>query len=247
MKYLWRGGIPILVAVIVYLLPVPDGVEPTGMRMLGIFLGTITQMHRLAEQDTVRLTDYLNAMAPGIGNPLRVMEAAANGASITSEAFWSGGLWGDGQATMRSATKRGMETYEPTNAELAMQAVGLRPLRAALDSDRGQVLREETADYKRKVSAYLNRIIEEDRNRPSDLLTTPQAERMRARIEQRIEAIAAEADREGVSLTGKQIREAIRNADRSQAERDLRATPRALRQREQQRQRAIEERFQPAR
>ena len=41
MKYLWRGGIPILVAVIVYLLPVPDGVEPTGMRMLGIFLGTI--------------------------------------------------------------------------------------------------------------------------------------------------------------------------------------------------------------
>jgi len=39
--YLWKAGIPILVAVVVYFLPVPDGVEPTGMRMLGIFLGTI--------------------------------------------------------------------------------------------------------------------------------------------------------------------------------------------------------------
>ena len=41
MPYLWKAGIPILVAVVVYFLPVPDGVEPTGMRMLGIFLGTI--------------------------------------------------------------------------------------------------------------------------------------------------------------------------------------------------------------
>lgn len=39
--YLWKAGIPILVAVVVYFLPVPDDVEPTGMRMLGIFLGTI--------------------------------------------------------------------------------------------------------------------------------------------------------------------------------------------------------------
>ncbi|MGE2737523.1 anion permease [Mycolicibacterium vaccae] len=41
MPYLWKAGIPVLVAVVVYFLPVPDGVEPTGMRMLGIFLGTI--------------------------------------------------------------------------------------------------------------------------------------------------------------------------------------------------------------
>jgi divalent anion:Na+ symporter, DASS family len=39
--YLWKAGIPILAAVVVYFLPVPEGVEPTGMRMLGIFLGTI--------------------------------------------------------------------------------------------------------------------------------------------------------------------------------------------------------------
>ncbi|OBF25268.1 anion permease [Mycobacterium sp. ACS4331] len=39
--YLWKAGVPVLVAAVVYFLPVPDGVEPTGMRMLGIFLGTI--------------------------------------------------------------------------------------------------------------------------------------------------------------------------------------------------------------
>ena len=39
--YLWKAGIPVLVTAAVYFLPVPDGVEPTGMRMLGIFLGTI--------------------------------------------------------------------------------------------------------------------------------------------------------------------------------------------------------------
>ncbi len=38
---LWKAGIPVLVAVVVYFLPVPEGVEPTGMRMLAIFLGTI--------------------------------------------------------------------------------------------------------------------------------------------------------------------------------------------------------------
>ena len=42
--YLWKAVIPILVAVVVYFLPVPDGVEPTGMRMLGIFLGTIVAL-----------------------------------------------------------------------------------------------------------------------------------------------------------------------------------------------------------
>lgn len=39
--YLWKAGIPVLVAAVVYFLPVPSGVEPTGMRMFGIFLGTI--------------------------------------------------------------------------------------------------------------------------------------------------------------------------------------------------------------
>ena len=41
LPYLYKAGIPILVAAVVYFLAVPPGVEPTGMRMLGIFLGTI--------------------------------------------------------------------------------------------------------------------------------------------------------------------------------------------------------------
>ncbi|WP_197380922.1 anion permease [Mycolicibacterium mengxianglii] len=41
---LWKVAIPIVVAVAVYFLPVPEGVAPTGMRMLGIFLGTIVAL-----------------------------------------------------------------------------------------------------------------------------------------------------------------------------------------------------------
>ncbi|MFW0795558.1 anion permease [Gordonia sp. CPCC 205515] len=37
----YKAAIPIVVGVIVYFLPVPDGVEPDGMHMLGIFVATI--------------------------------------------------------------------------------------------------------------------------------------------------------------------------------------------------------------
>jgi divalent anion:Na+ symporter, DASS family len=39
--YLYKAGLPLLLAAVVYFLPVPDGVDPNGMQMLGIFLGTI--------------------------------------------------------------------------------------------------------------------------------------------------------------------------------------------------------------
>lgn len=38
---LWKAGIPILLAVSGFLLPIPDGIDPHGMAMLGIFVGTI--------------------------------------------------------------------------------------------------------------------------------------------------------------------------------------------------------------
>ena len=37
----WRGGIPLIVGVIIYFIPAPDGVDPNGMHMLGIFVATI--------------------------------------------------------------------------------------------------------------------------------------------------------------------------------------------------------------
>ncbi|TXG90856.1 anion permease [Rhodococcus rhodnii] len=37
----WRAGVPVLVALIVFFLPTPDGVQDGGMHMLAIFVGTI--------------------------------------------------------------------------------------------------------------------------------------------------------------------------------------------------------------
>ena len=37
----WRGGIPLIVGVIIYFIPAPAGVYANGMHMLGIFVATI--------------------------------------------------------------------------------------------------------------------------------------------------------------------------------------------------------------
>ena len=37
----WRGGIPLIVGVIIYFIPAPAGVDANGMHMLGIFVATI--------------------------------------------------------------------------------------------------------------------------------------------------------------------------------------------------------------
>ncbi|CRK54101.1 putative malate transporter YflS [Rhodococcus sp. RD6.2] len=40
----YRAVLPIVIGLIIYFLPVPDGVEPNGMHMLGIFVGTIVAL-----------------------------------------------------------------------------------------------------------------------------------------------------------------------------------------------------------
>ncbi|MGV9827127.1 MULTISPECIES: anion permease [unclassified Gordonia (in: high G+C Gram-positive bacteria)] len=37
----WRAGIPLIVGLIIFFIPAPDGVDANGMRMLGIFVATI--------------------------------------------------------------------------------------------------------------------------------------------------------------------------------------------------------------
>src|SRR5664280_668858 len=40
----YRAGIPVLVVVAIYFLPTPAGVDPQGLHMLGIFVGTIVAL-----------------------------------------------------------------------------------------------------------------------------------------------------------------------------------------------------------
>lgn len=208
--------------------------------MTGPFIGTVARLHQLQQQGA-RMSDYLNALSPA-ANPIRVLEAAANGASITSEAFWAGGVFHDGRAIMRQPTKRGQIAYEPTNAELVAQGLGFRPVRAALQNDARMVQMEEMRERRRDTNYYLGRIIEARRNMPSPSLQTPAAEAMRERQRERIRQAIQEARREGVPLTQRQVNEAIRNAERSQAERDMRNAPRDQRREMRDRDRAIEER-----
>src|SRR5664280_2448499 len=40
----YKAGIPVLLVVAIYFLPTPAGVDPQGMHMLGIFVGTIVAL-----------------------------------------------------------------------------------------------------------------------------------------------------------------------------------------------------------
>jgi N12 class adenine-specific DNA methylase len=208
--------------------------------LTGPFIGTLGRMKQLGENNA-RVTDYLAALTPA-ANPLRVLEAAANGASIFSEAFWTGGLFGDGKAVMRQPTKRGQIQYAPTNAELVVQGMGFRPLRAALLQDARQVEAEQRRERRRDVNFYLAEIVDARRNMPHPDLQTPHAEAIRERQRERIRRAIQNARADGVRLTQRQINEALKAADRPQADRDLQNAPRDQRREMRERQRAIEER-----
>jgi predicted RNA methylase len=204
----------------------PGFLPESGSDVAGPAIGTVAQMREAAQQNA-QLVDYLAAMG-GFTGPLRALEAAANGSSITSARFWSGETFGDGQARMTNPRKRDQTEYRPTDGELAATALGFRPLRQALQTDQRTVQREETRDRQRDQNAYLARIIQ-------------------ARWDGRqaeIPRIAAEARRAGVMLTQKRIVDAIKQAEMDRTQRDLKQAPRDLRPAVRERQQAIEQRFQ---
>jgi DASS family divalent anion:Na+ symporter len=41
---IYKAGIPVVLALGIYLLPVPVGVNPLGLHMLGIFVGTVVAL-----------------------------------------------------------------------------------------------------------------------------------------------------------------------------------------------------------
>ncbi len=195
-----------------------------GSDLSGPAIGTFTALHAM-ERNHAGLIDTLTAITPA-AVPFKAMEAAANGASITSSAFWSGQNFGDGRAVWTNPRRRGQGEIEPTPGELAMRSAGLQPTRWANKSavERAQLARR--TEGKKDAAGYLADIIQANREGRS------------AEIGQ----IRAEAAREGVQLTPQRIREALRDAELTRAQRAVRAAPRQDRGDLQERMRLLDER-----
>jgi hypothetical protein len=201
---------------------VPRSVEDL---TLGPALGTVKRLRELAEKDREEIVDYLNAISPA-ANPLRVLEAAANGATIDSREFWSLRGFGDGQTVFRNPSLRGMPEYNMTNRELVAQGAGFRPLRSSLYADAREALGDQAKDRRKDVNDYVQEIVQARRNNRPDR-------------ENRIREEAAAA---GVRIPPQTVIRALRDSQMERQERDVRRAPIPLREDARDRLRAIDAR-----
>jgi hypothetical protein len=177
----------------------------------GPWIGTVMQLREL-NQAGAGLVDQLRAVTAAAA-PLKSLEAAANGIPITSpDRFLEG--FGDGRAVFTNPRLRGAAEYEPTDAELGLRAIGLRPIDESRRTD--VIDRERRLDLKRQkeVRPYLARIV--DAYRAGDMAA--------------IDRIAAEAEQDDVPLTPQQVRRALQDSETMRDERTVKTTQRVLRE-----------------
>ena len=196
----------------------------SGSDLTGPAAGTVKALREVAANNG-ELVDYLTALGP-FGNPLKALEAAANGASITSSRFWSGEAFREGETRLTNPRKRNQTEYHPTTGELVRYGAGFRPLRAALEADQRQIQAREQEQRQARESRVLADAIQARWDGHAD----------------RIPEILAAARRDGIAISARRLRQAIEDAEKTRSRRDLERAPRAQRPAIFERQQAIEAR-----
>jgi hypothetical protein len=187
---------------------------PTEVRdWTGPWWGTFDTAATLA-QGNATVIDQVRNLSSGVGNPLKALEAAANGLPLlgTSPAVFLAAI-GDGESSLTNPYKRGYLEYEPTSGELLLKALGGRPTREARLGDVRDIAYAEMDDYAAGSTSYIDQIV------------AALKERDTARVRQ----IVADARAEGVLLSREQIERALRDSSLPRVERLLKNTPVALR------------------
>lgn len=156
------------------------------------------------------LVDRLAALSPGL-NPLKALEAAANGMTIGSRGFID--ALGDGKSAWTDWRRQGKLLYEPTNLQLLGAAFNFTPpgvtaLRSAMRQT-AQTIEE----YRRDRAAFMADIIQAVRNKDY----------------RRAGEIIAKANGEGHPITRKQVSEALKAANMPAGWRMLEDAPKHLR------------------
>ena len=172
-----------------------DKFLPTEMRdFWGPWASTVLNAVRHGQED-VALTDQLRNLSPGIGGPLKALESWANGGEVSNP--WKGGKI----------------DYVATPNELALKAIGARPIREARMQDVREQERRETeyrrTQARRLTNAWAKAVKDGDRAKANRILT--------------------DANRRGIPLTKGAIRRNLRDRGRVRPERELRALPRDMR------------------
>jgi len=156
------------------------------------------------------LVDRLAALSPGL-NPLKALEAAANGMTIGSRGFID--ALGDGKSAWTDWRRQGKLLYEPTNLQLLGAAFNFTPPGVtALRSGMRQTA-QTIEEYRRDRAAYMADIIQAVRNKDY----------------RRAGEIIAKANGEGHPITRKQVSDAVGTANMPAGWRMLEEAPKHLR------------------
>lgn len=193
----------------------------------GPWWSTIENAVRLGEQNATAV-DQIRALTPGIGNPLKSLEAAADGIPL-ERALWRLAGAGEGphgfgndRAILNNPWKRGYFEYEPTTNELWLKAMGGRPLREANIQAYEQIKTKDTAQIRAREKQYLDRVIMALRASGSD----PDS----ADFQKRKDTILAEAEAQKVQISASQVNNAIQGAMRDRGDRGLKQAPKEIRE-----------------
>lgn len=180
--------------------------------LAGPAIGTAIRLNTLASLDAATTADYLSAVAPAL-NWLKVLEAASNGADLTSAATLTGRNLGDGRARWTAPFDEAQTDYEPTTGELVRRGLGFQPLAAAQMADLRAGIQASTQRRRELENRYLAQIVQAVWDgRPED-----------------IRRIQAEARQAGAMLTQQRIVEKVREAHRTRVDRQIQTQPRRAR------------------
>jgi hypothetical protein len=112
------------------------------------------------------LVDQIRNLSPGIGNPLKMVEASANGLPVTAwprEAAKAlageDSAFTDDKSVLTSPYKRGRVEYEPRSGEMAMKALGAMPIRESELRDLNAVTLHDSQIDKKFTGRHIDRII----------------------------------------------------------------------------------------
>lgn len=204
-----------------------DMLPNEGRDFLGPWIGTGVQAIRIGQQNST-IVDQVRNLSPGLGNPLKSLEAAADGIPLGLALARAAGLgdgpsgFGNDRALMTNPWKRGFFDYEPTTGELWLRAMGGRPKREADIQGYEQIKLKDTEELRKREGKYLDRITAALRAAGSN----PDSPAFKTEQEAILKEAAAD---KRVSISREQVRNVVRNAVQDRGDRGMRTSPRELR------------------
>mgnify|MGYP001594668353 FL=1 len=169
--------------------------------------------------------DQLYNFSPGLGKPLKAIEAAANGMPIFPAAFTEREAFANALADNKIAwinpwkNRPDFTEQNITKTDLLRMAVGSTPTKVSMARDEWATDAKDIALEKKKTSLYVNRIV-------SAVRTYGHNE---AKLDAALNKIQADMEKAGVDVSETTIKRALESAQKPRLQRSIEGAPKKMR------------------